>query len=219
MLGSEPGLYAIVDPGQCPDGDPERVAAAVLRGGCAVLQLRAKRLTDAGKLTLGRRLAARARRSGVPFVMNDRVDIALLAGADGVHLGQDDLPVAEARRLVGDRPIGVSTHDGAQAERAVDGGADLIGFGPVFATSSKERPDPLVGLDGLREVSSTSAVPVVAIGGMTEERAGQARRAGATWVAAIGALCAAEDPEQAARAIHRAAGGVVGPEQVGQGGR
>src|SRR5688572_17278677 len=103
------GLYAIVDPALCRGRDPEKLAAAVLRGGCAILQLRDKR-GDARTLELARRIGARAQAVGVPFVVNDRVDLAVLAAADGVHLGQDDLPIAEARRIGGAIAIGRSTH-------------------------------------------------------------------------------------------------------------
>lgn len=202
------GLYAIVDPAACGGRDPELVAEAALRGGCSVLQLRAKRATGASLLAISRRIGARCRRAGVPFVVNDRPDLALLAGADGLHLGQDDLPLAEARRVVGtDCVLGRSTHDEAQARAAVAEGADLIAFGPVHATSSKEQPDPVVGLARLEQVCAASPVPVVAIGGITVDNAASVARAGARWGAVIGALCGAEDPEAAARALHAALGG------------
>jgi thiamine-phosphate pyrophosphorylase len=202
------GLYAIVDPAVAQGRDPERLAEAILRGGCAVLQLRMKTGADRDRLALARRLAARCRAAGVPFVVNDRPDLALLVGADGLHLGQDDLPVAEARRLVGPAVrIGASTHDEAQAMRAVEDGADVVAFGPVFATTSKERPDPVVGVERLASVCAASAAPVVAIGGITLERAPALVRAGVRWGAVIGALASADDPEPVARALHRALGG------------
>ncbi len=141
----------------------------------------------------------------MPFVVNDRVDIAVLAEADGLHLGQDDLPVSEARKLF-EGPIGLSTHDLEQARAAHREGADLIGFGPVFATRSKDRPDPVVGLEGLEAVCAELPLPVVAIGGLTPERAAQARAAGAPLVAAIGAVSLADDVRSAAEAMHRAGG-------------
>lgn len=198
------GLYAIVDPERAGPHGAEALAEAVLRGGCAVLQLRAKATARGPLLTLARRLRARARAAGVPFVVNDHADVACLVGADGLHLGQDDLPVPEARRLVGDRPIGVSTHDLGQIDAAVAAGADLVGFGPVFPTTSKARPDPVVGLEGLAEACRRAPVPVVAIGGLDLERAREAARAGAALVAVISALTAAADPEAAAAALHLA---------------
>ncbi|MCC6874649.1 MAG: thiamine phosphate synthase [Sandaracinaceae bacterium] len=207
LRSSPRGLYAIVDPAACRDRDPVAVAEAILRGGCAALQLRDKLNCDHDRLGLARRVGACCRAAGVPFVVNDRPDLALLAGADGVHLGQEDLPIAEARRVAGELWIGRSTHDLAQALDAVDQGADLIGFGPVFATSTKERPDPVVGLEGLGEVVRRVAVPVVAIGGVTLERAAEVSATGAPLAAAIAAVCAAGDPERAARALHQALGG------------
>jgi len=198
------GHYGIVDPDHAPAG-PIETAQAILAGGCAVLQLRFKGTDDAEHLRLARALKALAAEAGVPFVVNDRLDIALLAEADGLHLGQGDLPVAEARRLFAG-PIGLSTHDLEQAQAAERAGADLIGFGPVFVTASKERPDPVVGLEGLGAVCGSVELPVVAIGGMTPERATEAHRAGAPLVAAIGAVSGAADIRAAAEAMHGAGG-------------
>ncbi len=206
-MRAPPGLYAIVDPSQSRGRDPERVAEAILRGGCSILQLRMKSGADSARLSLARAIAALARSHGVPFVMNDRPDLAVLAQADGLHLGQDDLPIALARQITGSSiSIGRSTHDEAQAQRAAQEGADVIAFGPIFETSSKENPDPVVGLPRLRAVCD-GPVPIVAIGGITHERALAIAAAGARWGAAIGAVCAAEDPEVAARALHLALGG------------
>jgi thiamine-phosphate pyrophosphorylase len=200
MAVSWRGFYAIVDPDVCA-GPPLDVADAFLRGGCAVLQLRHKTHDDRATLALAHALSSRCRAAGVPFVMNDRVDLALLVGADGVHLGQDDLPIAEVRRLF-PGPIGVSTHDLAQLGRAIDEGADLVGFGPVFPTRTKKNPDPVVGLDGLAAACRASRVPVVAIGGIDASRVHEVRDAGAALVAAIGATCGVPDPERAARVFH-----------------
>ncbi|MEO0325591.1 MAG: thiamine phosphate synthase [Myxococcota bacterium] len=178
-------------------------AERILAARPAVLQLRFKGDDDRLHLATARALRARCAGAGVPFVVNDRADIAALADADGLHLGQDDLPLAEARRLFSG-PIGVSTHDLAQAVRAESEGADLIGFGPVFPTASKARPDPVVGLAGLRAVCARVRVPVVAIGGLNAERAAEARAAGAALVAAIGAVAGARDPEAATRGFKEA---------------
>lgn len=196
------GLYAIVDPERCRGRDPRRIAEAVLVAGCTVLQLRAKNLTDANRLGLGRELARQCANAGVPFVMNDRVDLALLTSAAAVHLGQGDLPIAEARRLASPSlAIGLSTHDEAQAREAVRSGADLIGFGPVFETKSKVDPDPVVGLDRLASVCRETPIPVVAIGGITVERAASVARTGAHYVAVISAITEADDPEAAAAGL------------------
>lgn len=191
-------LYAIIDPEHCAGRDPLWVAEQALAGGCALLQLRVKQLSDARRLELSRALAERCRAAQVPLWINDRADLALLAGAQGLHLGQDDLPVDEARRIVGALPIGLSTHNLGQVRSAAQAGMALIGFGPVFATQSKARPDPLVGIDGLAQACALSNCPVVAIGGIRRENAAQVARAGARYAAVIGAVCGAPDPRAAA---------------------
>jgi thiamine-phosphate pyrophosphorylase len=207
-----PGLYAIVDPDHTAGRDPLRVARAILEGGCALLQLRAKRLGDGAFVALARAMAEACREAGVPFVVNDRADVARLAGAQGLHLGQDDLPVTAARGLLGEETlIGVSTHDRAQARQAHGLPVDLIGFGPVFATRTKDDPDPVVGLETLAAVARGASVPVVAIGGITLDTARAAAGAGARWVASIAAVCGAEDPRAAAQAMDAEASG----EQAG----
>jgi thiamine-phosphate pyrophosphorylase len=199
------GLYAIVDPEHCAGRDARVVAEAILRGGCAALQLRAKRLDDAAFLALAAELAALCRVHAVPFVVNDRVALARELRADGVHVGQGDLPIEQARALVGSHVmISVSTHDAAQAAEAERRGADGIGFGPVFTTRTKEQPDPVVGTDNLARVCALARVPVIAIGGITLDTAPSVVAAGARVAAAIGAICGAADPEHAARALHAA---------------
>ncbi|MFK7986247.1 MAG: thiamine phosphate synthase [Sandaracinaceae bacterium] len=195
------GLYAILDPAATRGRDPLEVASAVLEGGCSRLQLRMKSGTDPERLALARRLRAACRFHEVPFVLNDRADLACLVGADALHLGQDDLPIAEARRIVGAMEIGRSTHSVAQANEAVAQGADVVAIGPVFATNSKADADPVVGLEMLREVSRLP-IPVVAIGGITGDNAAAIREAGATWGAVISALCADANPKARARALH-----------------
>lgn len=193
------GFYAILDPAECRTS-PLETAEAILDGGCAVFQLRDKRGDDRETLALARALAERCRTANVPFVVNDRVDLALLSEADGVHLGQDDMSVADARRIFSG-VVGLSTHS---LEQALAADADLIGFGPVFDTSTKVNPDPTVGLDALRNVCEQVEVPVVAIGGISVGRATQVADTGAQLAAAIGAVCKADDPRASARAIHGA---------------
>lgn len=204
---SRRGLYAIVDPERCHGRDLVALAEAILRGGCAMLQLRAKHASDRDRLTWMRALRERAHAHGVPFIVNDRPDLAVLASADGLHLGQDDLPIAEARKIVGSMPIGLSTHRESEVRAAVLAGADMIGFGPVFETKSKENPDPTVGVARLSAVVRISSVPVVAIGGIAESNAALVRETGVPLSACISALGEADDPETAARMLHRALGG------------
>jgi thiamine-phosphate pyrophosphorylase len=195
-------LYVIVDPEHCAGRPPLWIAEQALEAGAAALQLRAKRLKDGALLAMARGLSERCRDACVPFWMNDRADVALLCGAQGVHVGQDDLPPAALRGLLhaGIR-IGLSTHDSAQARAARAQGADLIGFGPVFDTRSKAHAAPRVGLDALREVCASAELPVVAIGGIALENAAEVAACGPAYAAVISAVCAAGDPRNAAASL------------------
>ena len=203
------GYYAILDatPELCGDGDALAVrAGALLAARPCCLQLRAKTASARALEAAARRLLTLCRQAGVPFCVNDRLDVALAVGADMIHLGQDDLPLADAQRVraAAGRPelvIGFSTHDRAQAVAAAEAGADYIGFGPVFATRSKTKPDPTVGLDALAEICRAVAVPVVAIGGIALDAVSAVARAGASAVAVIAAVDTAPDPTAAGRAI------------------
>jgi thiamine-phosphate pyrophosphorylase len=206
------GLYAIVDPELCRGRDPLAIAEQILRGGCAVLQLRSKSMDEEALEALARAMRGLCRGRGVPFVVNDHLALALRVGADGVHLGQGDMPIEQARALGGAAlGIGLSTHDLAQVQGAQRRGADLIGFGPVFATTSKRDPDPTVGLAGLRAACAAAQVPVVAIGGITPANAAAVARAGAAMGAAISALCGAAAPADAAARMHRELGAPRSP--------
>jgi thiamine-phosphate pyrophosphorylase len=195
------GFYAVLD------RDDEALARALVAE-ARVLQVRIKARSgpcDAGELV---RIARMARRicddAGAALIVNDRIDVALAVDADGVHLGQTDVPVDEARRIAPDLWIGVSTHNLVQVRAACAAGADYLGFGPVFATQTKDRPDPVVGLDGLRAaVAEASGRPVVAIGGITAAQAGGVYRTGAHALCAIGAVNHACDPRDAARQFAR----------------
>jgi thiamine-phosphate pyrophosphorylase len=186
------GLYPIVDLDTLERlaVDPLAFAERVLAARPPLLQLRAKSAGGRETLSLLRALLPLCRASGTLLFANDRPDLALLAGADGVHVGQDDLPVAEVRRFAPGLRVGVSTHDVVQLERAVGERPDYVAFGPVFATPSKRNHEPVVGIDGLehaRLVARAAAVPLVAIGGIDLERA-RVAGAHADLVAIIGAL-------------------------------
>lgn len=200
------GLYAIVDPEHCAGRDPRWIGEQILKGGCIALQLRAKHMSDAEHLELARALRALCRAANVPFWMNDRPDLALLADADGLHLGQNDLPPHEARKVWRTGLLGLSTHSLSQARAAVSARVDLIGFGPVFHTRSKENPDPQVGLSGVGEVCASIPLPVVAIGGIGLGNIEDLKREGVRCCAVISALCAAPQPAQAARELSAALG-------------
>jgi len=137
---------------------------------------------------------------GVTFVVNDRADVANLSGASGVHVGQDDLSVEQARAVMGEGAlVGVSTHNREQFQQAAGSSADYIAVGPIFSTSTKANPDPVVGTELLRQVRPLTGKPIVAIGGITRERADEVIRAGADAVAVISDILRARDPAQRAR--------------------
>ncbi len=201
------GFYAILD-------KRDRVLADLLvdpdGAGARVIQLRWKGSSapDTRELVAAARETKRvASVHGALFIVNDRMDIALAVGADGVHLGQDDLELADALALRStsgraDLLIGISTHDEDQVRAAVAGGADYLGYGPVFATATKENPDPVQGVDRLaRAVELAGEVPVVAIGGVTPDNVGECARAGAHAACSIGAVNGCADPAAAGLAI------------------
>jgi thiamine-phosphate pyrophosphorylase len=199
------GLYVIIDPEHCRDRDPRWVAEQALAGGARALQLRAKRMADGAMLSLARELRALCTGHDARFWVNDRLDIALLARADGLHLGQDDLPPEEVQKLAPGLALGLSTHSLEQVQAARARGVSTIGFGPIFPTTSKERPSPTVGLEGLHAACAAEpGLEVIAIGGIQLAHAPALKRAGASYAAVIGAVCGAADPGAAAQALSRA---------------
>jgi thiamine-phosphate diphosphorylase len=196
-----PKLYAITDARISGLSHAEQVAR-LCEGGATLIQLREKHLSPREFYREAEDALRVAREHGARLVINDRADIALAVGADGVHLGQDDLQPLAARALLGDAAIiGFSTHDLAQAAEAARMPLDYIAFGPVFDTSSKERPEPVVGLEGLRRVREAvgAEIPLVAIGGITRGNALSVLEAGADSLAVIGALLSASDPSDITR--------------------
>ncbi|MBS1149415.1 MAG: thiamine phosphate synthase [Myxococcaceae bacterium] len=196
------GLYALLDDSVRPGLDLAEAARAVLEGGAGVIQLRLKRLPDRQALALCCRVVELARPLGARVLVNDRVDLALLSGADGVHLGDDDLPVAQARKLLGPAAlIGATTRNLAQIERAAAEGADHVGLGPVFATSTKQIPHPLLGVEGLARIAAVSPLPIVAIAGLRLGNLQPVARAGARCAAVASGLLEASDLRERARAL------------------
>lgn len=195
----DPTLYVVLDRAAARGRSLDDLLEALIDGGCRMVQLREKAWPSGRLLPVAERLLARARRAGITFIVNDRVDLAVAIGADGVHLGQDDLPAPVARPLL--RPgmiLGVSTHSVAQAHAARDDGADYIAIGSVFATATK--PDfELVGPGLVRKLRPDIRVPLVGIGGITHDNVGDVIRAGADGVAVISAVCATPDPTAAVR--------------------
>lgn len=195
----DPTLYVILDRAAAGDRDLIAILDATIAGGCRMIQLREKTWPSGRLLPLAQRLRARCREAGVTFVVNDRLDLALAVDADGVHLGQEDLPAAAARPLL--RPgmvLGLSTHDVAQARAAQAAGASYVAVGSMFPTATK--PDfELVGPALVRKLRPEIRVPLVGIGGINHDNVGEVIRAGADGVAVISAVCAAPDPELATR--------------------
>jgi len=188
---SIPRLYPILVPTRIGTGALKEVvefANELALGGATFLQLREKQASSREILRLARELR-RVLPQNVRLILNDRADLCVAAGADGVHVGQDDLPPEAARRIVGpERIVGVSTHNPEQVEAADRSPADYIAVGPVFSTSSKENPDPVIGLEGVRRARALTQKPLVAIGGITLENCRSVIDAGADSVAVISDL-------------------------------
>lgn len=184
-----PRVYAIVDTGALSrlELGPVAFAAALLEAGARIVQFRHKSFWNSEAFHQAAEIAGLCREAAASFIVNDRADYAALLDA-GVHLGQEDLLPRDARSVVGDRPIGYSTHNTEQMREAGAQPVDYVAFGPVFATGSKERPDPVTGIDRLREVRVLTDKPLVAIGGINLENARLCREAGADAVAVISAL-------------------------------
>jgi thiamine-phosphate pyrophosphorylase len=193
------GLYAIIDPEFCKGRAPLHLARQVLQSGAGILQLRDKRSDFEELVILGRSLKTLCDEYAVPLIVNDNPYLAKEAGASGVHLGQTDMPVPMAREIVGkDALIGLSTHTRKQAIEGQISGADYLGFGPVYATSTKPRAHSPLGRGEMRWAARTLGIPFVAIGGITPRRLPELVQAGVRNVAVISAIFGADDPGAAA---------------------
>ena len=200
-------LYVLVDPARAGGRALPEIAAAAARGGATLIQLRDKQRATRALVDEARAIKRALAPLRVPLLINDRVDVALAAGADGVHLGRDDLDLATARRLLGLRAIiGASSRSRADVEDLVFGAIDYVCIGGVFATSSKDNPDKPIGVAGFKELAGivrerAPGMPVGAIAGIDENNAAEVMRAGADGIAVISAVTAAADPEAAARRL------------------
>jgi thiamine-phosphate pyrophosphorylase len=196
-------LYLLLTGSQCQHSLDWTIREAAA-GGTDIVQLREKALTDRDLLSRARLIRHWTRESGLLFIVNDRPDIARLCDADGVHLGQDDLSVSEARRIVGpDALIGVSTQSQEQLRQAVRDGADYVGIGPVFPSSTKSF-DHFPGLDFVRHAAESTTLPAFALGGITPGNAGRIAEAGLLRIAVASAVTASDDPQAACRALRQA---------------
>jgi thiamine-phosphate pyrophosphorylase len=194
----DPSLYVVLDRTAARGRDLVELLALALAGGSRMIQLREKEWPSGRLLPLAEKLRAACAAAGATFIVNDRVDLALAVGADGVHLGQDDLPARAARPLL--RPgmiLGISTHSVEQARAAQADGADYVAVGSMFATTSK-ADFQLVGPDLMRKLRGEIRVPLIGIGGITPDNVSEVIQAGADGVAVISAVCAAPDPKAAA---------------------
>ncbi len=195
-------LHVLTDREWSRGRDMMTVATAALDGGATVIQLRDKHASTRTLIEEGLALRALTRERGAFLIVNDRVDVALAVGADGAHVGQQDLPAAMARRLLGPgRILGVSAATVQEAREAVAAGADYLGVGPIFATATKADAGPATGTRLLTECAREFTLPLIAIGGITVENAAQVIQAGATGIAVITAVVHAEDITGAARQL------------------
>jgi len=188
------GLYIILDPSVCPARPLVDVLTTAAEAGASLFQYRNKTASMKDAYVEALALRRAAAKAGVLFIINDRCDLALALNADGVHLGQGDLPLDLAKKVMGpDKLIGISTHNPDQVREATAGKPDYLGFGPIFKPGSKQDHDPVVGLEGLRAMRSLTSLPTFAIGGIQIDQAGEVMRAGANGVAVISAILKAPD--------------------------
>ena len=194
-------LYAVTDRSWLRGQNLEQQVEAALQGGVTCVQLREKQLDRESFIHLGRTIGCLCQRYGVPLIINDDLEVALACGADGVHVGQDDLPVEEVRRRVGDKMIvGVSAHNPEEARRAFEGGADYLGAGAVFGSTTKTNVTAL-SHETLRAICDAVPIPVVAIGGITRDNLPRLAGTGVAGVAVVSAIFAADDITAASREL------------------
>lgn len=209
----EAGLYLVTSAEVSRGRTTLFVVEQALKGGVRLVQLREKHLSTRALVELAVQVKARCDKAGALFLINDRLDVALAVDADGVHLGQDDLPAREARRLAPDMIIGVSTHGPEEAVKAEQDGASYINIGPLFPTRTKAWTDDFLGLQGLLDVSDAVGLPFSVMGGIRAAHIPDLVEAGAETVAVISAVTAAEDP---AAAAERLRGAVLDARVIGR---
>jgi thiamine-phosphate pyrophosphorylase len=196
------GLYIILDPSVCPGRPLTEVLTAAAEAGASLFQYRNKTVSIKEAYVEALALRQAAAKAGVRFIVNDRCDLALAVDADGVHLGQRDLPLDLARKVMGqNKLIGISTHNSDQVREATAGKPDYLAFGPIFKPYSKQDHDPVVGLEGLRAMRSLTSLPVFAIGGIQIDQVGEVTRVGANGVAVISAIIKAPDISHAVKSF------------------
>lgn len=196
-------LYLVTDAGLCAGMGLEKTVEAAVQGGITMVQLRDKHASDEHMIAQAKRLKAMLAGSGVPLIINDRLNVAFASQADGLHVGQSDTAVQAARTTLGQHAIiGLSINTPAQLQEAPVELLNYVGLGPVFATGSKQDHAQPIGFDGLARLANACQLPSVAIGGLKAEHIAQVKAAGANGVAVISAICGQPDPRLAAQAFH-----------------
>ncbi len=202
-------VYLVTDRPLCGARDLLDVVAEAVQGGVTLVQLREKHADTREFIELARGLQAIVRPAGIPLLINDRIDVALAVGADGVHVGQSDMPYEQARLLLGpDAVIGLSVENMEQVREAVAWDVDYLGVSPIFASATKTDTGAPWGLDGLAAVRKATSKPLVGIGSIGPLNAGEVICAGADGVAVVSAICAAESPREATSILRRSVAGV-----------
>lgn len=198
-------LYLVADADLLSPFNPTEQVVKAVKGGATIVQLRAKKLADRDFYSLALNIKEALSPCSIPFIIDDRVDIALAVNADGVHLGQKDLPVPTARQILGPHKIiGLTANKLEEAEKGEKEGADYLGIGPVFPTATKENPAPVIGPEKLKIFTARVKIPVVAIGGINPDRAVEIKRAGASGIAVSSFILKSPDPEEAAFLLKKA---------------
>jgi thiamine-phosphate pyrophosphorylase len=195
-------LYLVTDRGLARGRSTFEIVSAAVNGGATVVQLREKACSTLEFIQQALSIKALLKTRNIPLIINDRVDVAQAVAADGVHLGQTDMPLETARGILGDRMIiGISAESPADAIAAEKGGADYLGVSPIYGTPTKTDTAPALGLEGLREIRKAVRLPLVGIGGLKRDNVAEVIRSGADGVAVVSAIVAADDPEVAAREL------------------
>jgi len=196
---SDAGLYLVTSQTLSAGRSTEEIVRAALAGGVRLIQLREKEMPLRDYVELAAQVRELTQRAGCLLIINDRVDVALAVGADGVHLGQDDFPIPAARRLAPDLVIGASTHTVEEAVRAQAAGASYINIGPIYPTGTKVWEGAYLGIEGLRTIAAVTHVPFTVMGGIKAAHIPDLKAVGARLIALVTAVTADPDPEQAAR--------------------
>lgn len=199
------GIYVITDTFLMPSRSHIDIAVAALYSGASVIQMRDKTASDKDLIRIGREIKRLASAAGALFIVNDRLEVALACDADGLHVGQDDHPASELRSLIPGKILGVSVSTPEEAARAKRDGADYLGVGPIFATSTKADAVPPIGPDAIKPIKSASGeLPVVAIGGINESNLAEIAKSGADSASVISAVVCADDMAEATRRLVQA---------------